>query len=71
MFGGFAKPYDTFLNDLWSFRNLEALSTKTNKHEVHGCFSRIIHTKGQAPEIYGYTVKVIDNKGMFFGGENF
>lgn len=37
IFGGFAKPYANFLDDLWSIRNIDHLSIKTNKHEVHGC----------------------------------
>lgn len=69
-FGGFSKPYDTLMNDLWSFKNLENLSAKTNKHEVHGCESKQIQTKGQSPYIYGYEIKVIDSKALFFGGES-
>lgn len=58
------------MNDLWSFKNLEGLSAKSNKHEVHGCDHNLVQTKGLAPFIHGYAVKVIDSKILFFGGES-
>jgi len=70
MFGGFSNPYGKVLNDLWSFKNLEGLSAKTNKHEVHGCDNLLVQTKGPAPFIDRYAVKVIDSKALFFGGES-